>query len=73
MWRFTKLNAIGAFGDATAMNIVYSIRGLWSVLIVWMVGHWFSNEEQALPSRVLGSRLVGAALMLAAIAIVVLR
>lgn len=65
--------AVGAFGDATVMNIVYSIRGLWSVLIVWMVGHWFSNEEQALPSRVLRSRLVGAALMLAAIAIVVLR
>lgn len=65
--------AVGAFGDATVMNIIYSIRGLWSVLIVWLVGHWFSNEEQKLPSCVLRSRLVGAALMLAAITLVVLR
>ncbi len=65
--------AVGAFGDATVMNIIYSIRGLWSVLIVWLVGHWFSNEEQTLPSRVLRSRLVGAALMLTAITLVVLR
>lgn len=65
--------AIGAYGDATVMNIVYSLRGLWSVVIVWMVGHWFSNEEQTLPSRILRSRLAGAALMLAAITIVVLR
>lgn len=65
--------AIGAFGDATVMNIVYSIRGLWSVVIVWLIGHWFANEEQSLAPSLLRSRLVGAALMLAAITIVVLR
>ena len=65
--------AIGVFGDATVMNIVYSVRGLWSVIIVWLIGHWFANEEQTLAPRVLWSRLAGAGLMLAAIAIVVLR
>ncbi len=65
--------AVGAFGDATVMNIVYSIRGLWSVLIVWLVGHWFSNEEQSLAPSLLRCRLVGAILMLAAITLVVLR
>jgi len=64
--------AVGVFGDATVMNIVYSVRGLWSVIIVWLVGHWFANEEQTLATSVLRSRLVGAALMLAAIAIAVL-
>ncbi|MDF3055808.1 MAG: rane protein [Rariglobus sp.] len=64
---------IGVFGDATAMNIVYSSRGLWSVVAVWLIGHWFANEEQTLPRSVLGGRLAGAFLILAAIALVVLR
>lgn len=65
--------AVGAFGDATVMNVVYSSRGLWSVLAVWLVGHWFASEEQTLSPRVLRSRLAGAALMLSAIALVILR
>jgi drug/metabolite transporter (DMT)-like permease len=64
--------AVGAFGDATVMNIVYSSRGLWSVVAVWLVGHWFANEEQKLASVILRSRLTGAVLILAAIALVVL-
>ena len=63
---------LGVFGDATAVNIVYSARGLWSVAAVWLVGHWFDNEEQRLAPAVLRSRLAGAGLMLAAISMVVL-
>ena len=65
--------SIGAFGDATAMNIVYSSRGLWSVVAVWLIGHWFANEEQKLAPAILRSRLAGAALILTAITLVVLR
>lgn len=65
--------AIGVFGDATAVNIVYASRGLWSVLAVWLVGHWFSNEEQQLGPDVLRGRLLGATLMLAAIGLVLVR
>ncbi len=64
--------ALGVFGDATAVNIVYSARGLWSVAAVWLVGHWFANEEQRLAPAVLRARLIGAGLMLAAISLVVL-
>jgi hypothetical protein len=64
--------ALGLFGDATAVNIVYSARGLWSVAAVWLIGHWFSNEEQRLAPAVLRSRFIGAGLMLAAISLVVL-
>ncbi len=63
---------LGVFGDATAVNIVYSVRGLWSVGAVWLVGHWFANEEQRLAPAVLRSRLIGAVMMLAAISLVVL-
>ena len=62
--------AIGAFGDATAVNIVYSSRGLWAVLAVWWIGHWFKNDEQHLGRAVLRLRLWGAGLMLAAIGLV---
>jgi drug/metabolite transporter (DMT)-like permease len=61
------ITAIAIYGDATAVNIVYSSRGLWSVIAVWLVGHWFANRERHLGAAVLGWRLVGAALMTAAI------
>lgn len=62
--------AIGHWGGATAVNIVYSVRGLLSVVLVWAVGHWFHSMEQHLDARVLRLRLVGAGLMLAAIVLV---
>jgi drug/metabolite transporter (DMT)-like permease len=64
--------AIGLWGDATAVNIVYSLRGLVSVILVWAIGHWFASEETHLEPRVLRLRFVGAAFMLGAVALVLL-
>lgn len=64
--------AVGQFGDATAANVMYSSRGLWSVALVWLIGHWFKNKEQHLGASVLRWRLVGAAVMMAAILLVLL-
>jgi hypothetical protein len=63
-------STMGIWGDATAANIVYSSRGLWSVVAVWWVGHWFQNREQMLGRDVLKWRLAGAIFMLAAIVLV---
>lgn len=63
---------LGIWGGATAVNIVYSARGLFSVLAVWAIGHWFASEEQHLAPSVLRFRFVGAALMVAAIALVLI-
>ncbi|MDQ3622615.1 MAG: EamA/RhaT family transporter, partial [Verrucomicrobiota bacterium] len=68
---FALVSAVALFGDATAINVVYSARGLWSVVAVWLVGHWFANVEGQLGAGVLRWRLAGAALMTAAIVIVV--
>ena len=57
--------------DATAANIVYSSRGLWSVAIVWAVGHWFANHERHAGRGAMLSRLAGATLMVVAIVLVV--
>lgn len=67
------ITALAVFGDATAMNVIYSARGLWSVAAVWLVGHWFQNREQHLERRVLGWRLAGAGLMTAAIVVTLTR
>jgi drug/metabolite transporter (DMT)-like permease len=65
------LFAIGRFGDATAVNIVYSVRGMLSVVFVWLAGHWFLNEESKLGRRILVQRFIGSALMVSAVALVV--
>lgn len=62
--------SLGSYGDATAINVVYSTRGLWSVLAVWWIGHWFRNDEQKLGGAVLKFRLWGAGLMLIAVGLV---
>jgi drug/metabolite transporter (DMT)-like permease len=62
--------AVGILRSATLVNIIYSVRGLFSVLLVWWIGHWFASDEQHLGGRVLRYRLVGATLMVAAIVLV---
>ena len=66
------ITTVAVFGDATAVNIVYSSRGLWSVAAVWLVGHWFGNQERHLGRSVMAWRLLGAALMTAAIVLALL-
>ena len=63
---------LATHGRATAANILYSTRGLWSVLAIGLLGAWLGTAgEQKLPRAVFRRRLLGSALMLAAIALVV--
>jgi drug/metabolite transporter (DMT)-like permease len=64
------VGTVAYFGHATTANVIYSSRGLWSVVVVWIIGHWFHNAEQQLGSGILRWRLIGSALMLAAIVLV---
>lgn len=59
--------AISTFHEVTTSNILYNTRGIWSVIIVWVVGHWFGNTEHQLGTRVLLRRLCGALLLLGAV------
>jgi drug/metabolite transporter (DMT)-like permease len=70
---FALVTGVAIFGDATAMNVVYSARGVWSVAAVWLIGHWFANTEAQLGGDVFRWRLGGAALMTSAIVLVVSR
>jgi len=57
---------------ATWANLLYSSRGVWSVLLVWKAGSFFGNNENEIGRAGMIRRLAGAALMLVAIALVLL-
>ena len=65
------VTSVSYWGHAAHLNVLYSSRGLWTVVLVWLVGHWVKSREQNRGSHVLGWRLAGAALMLSAIVLVV--
>ncbi len=67
------VTSIAVFADGTGINVIYSARGLWSVMAVWLVGHWFGNRELVSESGVLGWRLVGAGMMTGAIVVTLMR
>jgi drug/metabolite transporter (DMT)-like permease len=66
------MSSISIYRHATSATVLYSSRGLWSVVAVWGIGHWFANREQHLGTRVLAWRLVGAILLMAALLMVLL-
>jgi hypothetical protein len=43
--------ALVFFQDPTGVNILYSTRGLWAVLLVWCAGSWFANRERERAGR----------------------
>ena len=64
------ITSISIWRQATSANVLYSSRGLWSVVGVWAIGHWFLNRERHHGTKVLVWRFIGAALMMAAIVMV---
>lgn len=63
--------ALGLWGEATAVNIVYSsVRGLISMTLVWSIGHRFGSEERHLSKGMFYARLTEAFLMVAAMVLV---
>jgi len=63
---------VGCFEDATGSNIVYSGRGMWSVVLVWWIAHWFHNQEKEAGRETMIGRLIGSVLISAAIVILFL-
>jgi len=59
--------AIAVYREVTKVNILYNTRGIWSVVLVWIIGHWFENAERDHGARVMFRRLAGAALLLSAV------
>jgi drug/metabolite transporter (DMT)-like permease len=58
---------IAVYREVTVTNVLYNTRGLWSVALVWVVGHWFSNSEKQVGKAIMTRRLIGALILLAAV------
>ncbi len=54
---------IATFGDATRVNIVYSLRGLWGVLLTWALSRSLGLTATAPNSTLMLKRLAGAILI----------
>lgn len=67
------VGAIVVYKNAAPANVVFSSRGLWTVVLVWLAGHWFHSTEQHVGATVMRWRLAGAVVMMSAIALVMLR
>jgi drug/metabolite transporter (DMT)-like permease len=54
---------IGLFGDVTRVNIVYSLRGLWGVLLTWILAGRLAESDSKAGHRTMAMRLIGAVLI----------
>ena len=63
--------AIGKFGDTTRINIVYTLRGLWGVVLPWIFARWLALGESKLERHIMARRLVGAVLVMTAVMVAI--
>ena len=61
---------IGLFGNATGANIVYTSRGLWSLLLLALLARRLGVGESTLSRGTFALRLLGSVLILAAVVLV---
>ncbi len=64
--------AIGLFGNATGVNVVYSSRGLWSLLLLALLARRLGVTETALSRGTFALRVLGSLLILGAVVMVLL-
>ena len=57
------VTSIAFFSDAARINIVYSLRGLWGVLLAWLFAGWLAAGEAHSSRRMMVSRLLNALLL----------
>jgi hypothetical protein len=65
------VSTVANWGQAPVVNVAYSTRGLWSVLLVALVGQRLGVQDQSLRGWVLWARLAGAALLLISVLLLI--
>jgi drug/metabolite transporter (DMT)-like permease len=64
--------ALSLHESATAVNVVYSSRAVWSVVLAWALARFLDGEESHDSRAVLGRRLAGSLLLFAAVVAVLI-
>lgn len=62
--------ALGRYGHAPEVNVIYSTRAIFSIGIVWFFGRYIGNIEHTASLTVLFRRIAGATILLGAIALI---
>ena len=62
---------LSTFGDAVRVNIVYALRGMWGVVLAWVLAKWVGGNEAGLGRRVMLPRLLGAGLLTTAVVVAI--
>jgi drug/metabolite transporter (DMT)-like permease len=63
--------SLACWGHAAEVNILYSSRGVWMVVMVWLIGKWFGCHEKDHGRKTMLLRLGGATLIILAIVFVI--
>lgn len=63
---------LSVFGDATRVNVMYATRGIWSVVLAWIVAKRWGGSESSVPYRWMMIRLFGAILLTGAVILAIL-
>jgi len=64
--------SLASFDDATGINVVYASRGLWAIVWVALIGHWFANRERVDAGRMYLWRVAGAGMLTTAVILAVI-
>jgi drug/metabolite transporter (DMT)-like permease len=59
--------AIAFWGHAAAANVLYSTRGLWGLILVWLLGKRLHASDSGLTKRTFFARMAGTLCLLAAV------
>jgi len=68
---FCMAYALGTYGHAPEINVVYSSRALISILAVRVLGRWIGSTEQHISRAVLTRRIIGTGILTAAVILVI--
>lgn len=63
--------SLSRYGDAARINIVYALRGLWAVILSWLLANRFDGAEARHPVMIMMLRLAGAILLLVSVLIAI--
>lgn len=62
--------ALGRYGHAPEVNVIYATRAIMSIIVVRTLGPWVGSHEQHVPRATLWRRIIGAAILLLAVVLV---
>lgn len=64
------VTTVASFGDAARVNVMYTMRGMWGVLLAWGAAKIWGGNEAGLPKSVMIMRLIGAGFLTAAVILI---